>query len=135
LSKIEFPHWFDPKRLEDLESLERAGGGAVIGLLRDTFLSSTSQMLQVLPEWAEDADPRHRALVMTTLLNLKGLAWRMGADPLFVLADTLRCNYADERAGKPVARRPSLVADLLRECERTRAALLACGASDHGLGN
>jgi hypothetical protein len=135
VSKIRFPEWFDPKKLDDLESLEHAGGGAIISLLRDTFVSSTSQMLQILPEWGEDADPGHRVLVMTTLINLKGLALRMGAVPLFVLADTLRLNYAEETAGKPVAPRAPLVADLLRECERTRAALLACGASAHGLGS
>ena len=61
MSKIEFPDWFDLKKLEALASLERAGGGAIISLLRDTFVSSTSQMLQVLPEWGEDSDPGGRS--------------------------------------------------------------------------
>ncbi|HWI10227.1 MAG TPA: hypothetical protein VNU48_02765, partial [Burkholderiaceae bacterium] len=82
----------------------------------------------------DDADPGHRTMVMTTLFNLKGLALRTGAGPLYALSDALRGNYADERAGKPVAPRGPLVADLLRECERTRAALLACGASPDTFG-
>jgi len=127
VNEVEFPPWFEARRVQRLRALDDHHGGGWAELSRDTLLKAIDQVYRTLPQWS--AEPAHAALAVALLNVLIGLAFDNVAKQLRAMAVIVRRNYADVKAGKPAAPCAPLVAALLAECERTRAALLACGAS------
>jgi hypothetical protein len=125
VAETRFPEWFDKAKLA-----QQAPGN--LPLLRDALVQALDLVTGPLPQWGEDTHQNRRALLANHLTNLEGVAARLGATRLCLLAEALGRHYLDAKHGRPsrdTVPLETMVAELLAECERTHRALVALGTA------
>lgn len=128
MSAVLLPEWFDKTKTARMP--DTSEGKRIFEDARDAFLRCIVSVEQGMPLRLHETGVQG-ALFCLEIRLVKQFARDLGAVELSRKAEAMRRHVADKLGNKPSrdkAPRETLIAELLAECERTRVALLACGA-------